>query len=103
MTGGNVAANPPPSLRSSIGCSITRRSLNGDLGAGAPRSRPTCAPRWPRSRTPLFSAATPVVAGFEVSISGRFSAVHRGPRWDIEPADEGAALPENLSHAFREV
>jgi DNA replication protein DnaC len=41
-------------------------------GAGAPKSAPTCARRRPRSRTPLVSAATLVVAGFEVSISGRF-------------------------------
>jgi hypothetical protein len=71
-TGANCWGTPPPSRRSSIAFSITRTSSSADLGAGAPRSTPTCAPRRPRSRTPLVSAATFVVAGFELSISGRF-------------------------------
>ncbi len=61
-----------PSRPYSTAYSITRTSSNAGREAGARRSTPTCAPRRPRSRTPLVSTATRVVAGFEVSIGGRF-------------------------------
>src|SRR4051812_49405318 len=70
-TGANCSATPQQSPRSSIVSYITPMSSSAVLGAGAPKSTPTCAPRSPRSRTPLVSTAPCVVAGFAVSISGR--------------------------------
>jgi len=64
---GKLLAIPRPSPRSSIGCSITRTSSNADLGAGAPGSRPTCAPTRPRSRT-----------------------IGRVPMWKREPVEGGS-------------
>ena len=67
----SCSATPPPSPRCSIGRCITRTCSNAAHGAGGPNSRPTCAPRTRRSRTPLVSAAGEN-AGFALSINCRF-------------------------------
>ena len=66
------ASTPRPSPPCWIACCIMAMSSRAGHAAGARRSSPTCAPRRPRGRTPPVSAAMPEMAGFEVSINGRF-------------------------------
>jgi nucleotide-binding universal stress UspA family protein len=72
-------ATPRRSPRCSIACYITPTSSNADREAGVPRSRPTCAPTRPRSRThssrlPAWKwPVLPVdkMAGFDPSTEGQ--------------------------------
>src|SRR6266508_4567041 len=76
---------------------LPRTCSNAGRAAGAPKFRPTCAPRRPRSRIPLVSIAMPEMAGFAVSENGRFSDVHRRSRSRRRSSDTRASRRPSTS------
>ena len=77
-TGASSSATPRWSPRSSTGSYIMPTCSSAAHVAGAPNCTRTCGPRRACGRTQSASLATCVVAGFDVSIDGRFWGVHRG-------------------------